>query len=100
MPIETAIWFPFWYQLDQPIEVEQVGDFDFFKAPPDYIVHDGRDVFYHGDWQEKFGHLFNRRRVKILSIRHPDLGFIRSIDTHGFDYTFTMSDGRSQKAGG
>ncbi len=97
MAVERAIWFPFWYELEQPIAVGQRGDFDFFKVVPDHIAHDGLRVFYHGDWQEKCRSLFDRRRVKILRIQHPILGSIQAIDTSGLDYTFTMSDGRSQK---
>jgi hypothetical protein len=97
MAIETAIWFPFWYECDQSIRVGQIGDFDFFKDVPEYIAHNGLHVFYHGDWSEKSLHLFDRRRVKILNMRHPELGSIYSINTTGLDYTFTMSDGRSQK---
>lgn len=97
MAIERAIWFPFWHELDQPVAVGLEGDFDFFKIVPDYIEHDGLPVFYHGDWQEKCRHLFDRRQVKILRIQHPTLGSIQGIDTKGLDYTFTMSDGRLLK---
>jgi hypothetical protein len=95
--IVADIWFPFWYEMDQPISVGQVADFDFFKAPPEYVAHDGKRVFYHGDWQEKCRHLFESRRVRILEIHHPELGAIQSIDTKGLDYTFSMTDGRIQK---
>jgi hypothetical protein len=53
MAVQRAIWFPFWYEMDQSVAVGQEGDFDFFKVVPDYIAHDGLPVFYHGDWQEK-----------------------------------------------
>ncbi|MDB5300808.1 MAG: hypothetical protein JWO87_2471 [Phycisphaerales bacterium] len=97
MSIETAVWFPYWYELDQSISVGQVADFDFFKDPPGNVAHDGRRVFYHGNWQEKYRHLFEKRRLRILGIRHPTLGPIQSIDTFGMDYTFTMTDGRVRK---
>jgi hypothetical protein len=97
MAVEKAIWFPFWYELDQSIAVGQEGDFDFFKTVPDYIKNDGLLVFYHGDWQEKCRPLFDRRRIKILQIQHPVIGPIQAIDTSGLDYTFTTLEGRLQK---
>jgi hypothetical protein len=96
MTVERAIWFPYWYELDQSVAVGQEGDFDFFKVAPDYIEHEGLPAFYHG-LGERYKTLFDRRRVKILRIKHPILGSIQAIDTRGFDYTFTMSDGRLQK---
>lgn len=97
MTIERAIWFPFWYELDQSIAVGQSADFDFFRSPPDYVAHDGLAVFYHGDWQEKCRSLYDRKRRRIVNIEHPVLGSIRRIVTDGLDYTFTMADGRILK---
>lgn len=97
MSVENAIWFPFWYELDQPITVGQISEFDFFKDPPPYILHEGLPVFYHGDWQEKCRHLYKREKKRILSIRHPQLGSIHAIDTKGLDYTFKLTDGRVLK---
>lgn len=97
MPAERAIWYPFWYGLDQPIAVGAVADFDFFVKPPEAIVNEGLPVFYHGDWHERCRHLYDRRRKRILSIWHPVLDSIRKIETSGLDYTFAMADGRALK---
>lgn len=95
MTIERAIWLPFWYELDQSIEVGVVDDFDFFREAPEYLGPEQRPVFYHGSWNER--HLFCTARKRIVSIRHHQLGAIRKIDTRGLDYTFTMLDGRVLK---
>ena len=29
---QEAIWFPFWYELDQSIHVDQVDEFFFFRG--------------------------------------------------------------------
>jgi hypothetical protein len=97
MPAETAVWKPYWQELDQSIAVGQAAYFDFFKSPPDHVESDGRAVFYHGDWNERCRHLFEKQFRKILAIKHPTLGDIRSIDANGFDYTFKMADGRVLK---
>jgi hypothetical protein len=93
MPSETAIWFPFWYELDQSISVGEVRAFDFFKTPPERIANEGLPVFYHGNWDEKCRRLYDTRTVRILGIRHSQLGAIRSIDTNDLDYQFVMEDG-------
>lgn len=97
MPLERVIWYPYWYECDQPLAVGETADFDFFKTPPDYINNDGLRVFYHGDWKEKCRALFDTERRRILSIEHPVLGPIQRIETSGLDYTFTMPDGRVLK---
>ena len=89
-----AIWHPFWYEADQPISVGQVSDFQFFKTPPQYVQDCGHSVFYHGDWKkETISKQAYKQRLRILSINHPELGRIQSIDTKGLNYTVTMSDG-------
>ena len=94
MSTERAIWFPFWYELDQNIEVGQVNDFDFFEKPPNHLPHDDLPVFHHGG-TGRYRHVTARKR--ILSIHHPQLGDIRKIDTSGLEYTITMLDGRVLK---
>jgi hypothetical protein len=94
MLVETAIWYPFWYELDQSIAVGEVAELDFFKEPPANVVSDGLRVFYHGDWSERCRQLFDRQTKRVLRIRHPQLGMIQAIDAKGLDYKFTMLDGR------
>ncbi len=89
---ERAIWYPYWYELDQSIAVGQTDEFEFYKTPPDYVQADGLRVFYHGNWRET--HLYTTERKQIKSISHPILGQIERIDAEGLDYSFAMSDGR------
>ena len=89
---ERAIWYPFWYELDQSITVGQADEFEFFKTPPDYVQADGLRVFYHGNWRDT--HLYTSERKQIKSISHPILGQIERIDAEGLVYKFTTSDGR------
>jgi hypothetical protein len=97
--IET-IWQPSWYECDQAIRVGQIAEFDFFKTPPPYVMNEGKRVFYHGryiyqgSYVEDQRYLFETIRLRIVSIRHPQLGSIESIDTEGLDYTFLMMDAR------
>jgi hypothetical protein len=95
MSVETAIWSPFWYELDQPLLLGEVASFDFFNTPPEYVRNDGLRVFYHGDWHERRMHLYTTELKRILDIRQPTLGSIQAIQTNGLDYRFTMLDGRT-----
>jgi len=92
-----AIWFPYWYALDQSIELGAENEFDFFKVPPDYVVSEGLTVFYHGDWSDRSRSLFERKKIRITAIRHPVLGDIKKIETDGLDYTMHLADGRVLK---
>ena len=97
MTTEQAIWHPNWYEMDQSIAVGQFDEFDFFVNPPTTIENDGLPVFYNDDWHERCRHLYDRQKKRILSIWHPVLGQIQSIDTKGLDYTFTMVNGQVLK---
>jgi hypothetical protein len=89
-----AIWYPYWYERDLPIHAGQIGEFEFFDAPPDYVKDDGLPVFWHDGHGPDRTH---KEHLRILSIYHPELGYIESIDTVGLEYTVTMIDGRVLK---
>lgn len=93
-----AIWVPSWYELDQPLRVNQVGRFVFYQSHPAWLqestlasVGDVDFVF--------FNQLLNdtpweARTARVVSIEHASLGLMGSVDTYGLDYNFTLIDGR------
>src|SRR5438874_1465309 len=91
MACERALWHPFWYELDQSLEVGLVNNFDFFRVAPGYLTKEALPVFYFGNWRDK--DLYFSARKRIIAIRHGKLGSIQKIDTKGLNYTFTMTDG-------
>ena len=91
MPIEHAIWHPFWYELDQSVEAGQVDCFEFFRRPPHDFANDDVLVFYCGNWNDSSRYFTAKKR--ILKIHHPQIGSIQRIDARDLDYTFTLLDG-------
>jgi hypothetical protein len=94
---ETAIWYPFWYEMDIPIEVGQIEYFEFYLNTPIFYLnapecHDsvGLPIFLNG--AEKRDRYLRHKR-KIISIFHTELGNVQKIDTTGLDYTITLTDG-------
>jgi hypothetical protein len=88
------IWHPFWFERDRPISVGEVADFEFFELPPPYAKSDGLPVFSHGGFSTGPSQRVYKQHLRIVSIRHPELGQIHSIDTDGLDYTLKFVDGR------
>ena len=92
-----AVWLPFWYELDQSIQVGVTDEFLFFKTLPDWMkekleVVDNRDfdvTFFCGFYEDTY----ETYQAKIISIYHPELGKIEKIDANGLSYTITLSDG-------
>jgi len=91
MPVERAIWYPYWYELDQPIAVGQVGEFDFFHKHPESLRDETSAIFFHGDWSDASKYYSSKKL--ILAIYHPRFGAINNINTSGLDYTITLADG-------
>ncbi|MBI3411051.1 MAG: hypothetical protein HY040_22180 [Planctomycetes bacterium] len=87
---ENVAWVPCWYELDQPLEVGQSGDFAFWWLVPEHLRGPERLVLCND-----FSHSGNLliARGTIAAIRHPELGAIRKINTRGLDYTITLADG-------
>ncbi len=91
MPIEKAIWYPSWYELDPTLEVGSVDEFHFFRVVPDHLANEDDPIFYGDLWGDK--HLYYSARKRILKIHHPQIGDIQKIYTRGLDYTITLTDG-------
>lgn len=92
MPNFNALWFPYWYQLDQSLVVSETPcELDFFYTPPSYVAADKLEVFYHGNWNEK--ELFYTKTVRINHIHHNILGDFRRLDTENLFYTLELLNG-------
>jgi hypothetical protein len=97
----TALWVPGWYELDQSIAVGQVAEFCFYTDPPESLLQktaaggkpDHADLVF-------FNSLMVARnsricKARVVSIEHPQLGSLRSIETQGLDYIFQKANGES-----
>jgi hypothetical protein len=93
MTRERAVWAPFWYELDQSLDVGAVVDLDFFHVPPGDVRAEGLPVLFRGGWNDASGLYTVRRR--IVALHHPRLGSLQSIRAEGLDYTLTLADGRT-----
>jgi hypothetical protein len=103
--VTRAIWQPAWHRLDQSLKIGQAGRFWFFAKPP--ASKGGRDTAVDGsDLVKKSGanlQFFNRtvsarnapevRSGTVVSIVHPQLGPLQSVDTSGLDYRFVTAAG-------
>ncbi len=98
--LQTALWSPGWYELDQTLVAGQRSRLCFFKQLPDWaqIAHGKPNhepvidwVFYNqlyvadDCWQQE---------VTIAEIFHPQLGLLSKVDTHGLDYIFFPVNGQ------
>jgi hypothetical protein len=85
-----VIWIPGWYELDPCLEVGLKDEFAFWRVVPKHLRGSEELVLYN-DLSHPGEPMF--AVGKISSIRHPELGEIRKVDTHGFDYTIILADG-------
>src|SRR4051794_18513573 len=85
-----AAWCPGWYELDPPLEVGLTDDFAFWRVVPDHLRGSEELVLYNTLWHPGDAVV---ARGTITSIRHPELGVVRAVDTRGLDYTVTLADG-------
>ncbi|MCG7500219.1 hypothetical protein MHO82_25560 [Vibrio sp. Of7-15] len=74
-----------WYELDQPLKVGEVVELTCVKGSEPLEIHSGftcseSTISVH---------------CKIVSIHHPELGYIKNIDTEGLDYCLTLANGKS-----
>jgi hypothetical protein len=88
--MERAAWIPGWYELDQPLEVGDEGEYAFWRVVPAHLQGRERLVFYNTLWNEKDAIWATG---KIIRIYHQELGEVRKVDTEGLDYTIIMADG-------
>lgn len=98
-----ALWVPSWYELDQSLRSGDVGRFVFFQSQPSWLGNTIASL--PPDWLGDFSYVFfnqllnatpwESRTARILSIQHPILGPLHSVDTYGLDYTFELQSGRS-----
>jgi hypothetical protein len=72
------------------LEVGREDEFAFWRVVPEYLRGPEVLVLYNDLWRPEDGQFASG---KIVSIRHPDLGDIRKVDTCGLDYTITLADG-------
>lgn len=97
----TALWMPGWYELDQSIAVDQIADFCFYTDPVESLIQRGgaesrlprADLVF-------FNSLMNSRNsrvcsARVVSIEHPVLGSLRSIEAQGLDYVFLKVSGEA-----
>lgn len=93
LPLQTALWTPGWYELDQTLVLGERQKFWFFQDPPQECLT-GQDhvdfVFYN---QLDSSTNCTVRFAKILEIKHPQLGSLTRIDADGLDYIFFPVDG-------
>jgi hypothetical protein len=88
--MEAAAWIPGWYELDQSLVVGQADEFAFWRVIPLHLRAPQRLVFYNSIWHPEDALI---ARGTVTAIRHPELGAIRKVDTHGLDYAITLADG-------
>ena len=92
--IVKAVYKFRFYELDQPLKIGEVGEFSFFidpdtaTAPPDRLYEGLLWVFHN-----TLGQDFVSLRCSIQRIWHPELGFVREIETKGLDYRIVLIDG-------
>ncbi len=94
--IIIGIWVPGWHNFDQSIAVDMTHDFCVYSSTPDpsdsmWPEHDVRSppwrdesvdfVFYNRVLK---GQSYEMRRLRIVSIQHPGLGPLKSIQTGSF----------------
>ena len=95
----TAVWCPYWYDLDQPIAVATRTQLSFAVQPEEHIAAQVRRwhstspdaVFYCGLGGDG---LWFDLDAEIITLRNSALGAVRSVTSQGLDYTVTLESGR------
>lgn len=97
----TALWVPGWYELDQSIAVGQNAEFCFYTDPPESLLQktaagSKRDladlVFFNSLMVASNSRIC---KARVISIAHPVLGSLRSIEAQGLDYVFQKMNGET-----
>ncbi|MEZ6092664.1 MAG: hypothetical protein R3C03_00275 [Pirellulaceae bacterium] len=92
--LTLALWKPGWHRLDQSVRPGDSGPFYFFSNSPGKSNANGQAFelqFYNELMSEQKN--MQRLRAKVISITHPDLGPIQSINTDGLDYSIIAANG-------
>jgi len=77
----------YWYELDPALKVGEVTALSCIRDSNPLEIHSG---FISGT-------PIVNVNCKILSIYHPELGYLEDIDTTGLEYCLTLTDGRKLK---
>src|SRR5262245_39284355 len=83
-------WIPGWYEHDPYLEVGLEDEFAFWRVVPEEL-RAAEGLVLHNDLLRPGEAIF--AIGKITHIRHPDLGAILKVDTHGLDYLIVLEDG-------
>jgi hypothetical protein len=98
--LQTAIWTPGWYELDQSLALNQRQKYWFFQNPPvastaeasvDESAGPIRDLVFYNQLDSSTNCCV--RYARIVEMYHPQLGPLQRVDTDGLDYIFTPVDG-------
>ncbi len=102
--VTRAIWRPAWHRLDQSLKTGQAGRFWFFVSPrpaegPVNLVGAVDPLAEAGPALQFFNRTVSARHAPevrsgtVISIVHPQLGPLTSVDTSGLDYRFVTAAG-------
>ena len=97
----TALWMPGWYELDQSIAVDQIAEFCFYTDPVESLIQRAETesrpprvdlVFFNSLMTSRKSRVC---KARVVSIEHPVLGALRSIEARGLDYVFLKCSGEA-----
>lgn len=101
--IQTAIWTPGWYELDQTLVLGERQKYWFFQHPPTADGENSETLESANVNPDACGLVFYNqldstknccvRYAKIVEMIHPQLGPLLRVDTDGLDYIFYPLDG-------
>ena len=95
--LQTAIWTPGWYELDQSLALGQRQKYWFFQNPPVASDSDREtacpecDLVFYNQLDSTTNCCV--RYANIVEMYHPQLGPLLRVDTDGLDYIFTPVEG-------
>lgn len=100
--LQTAIWTPGWYELDQSLMLGERQKFWFYHHTPG--IENAAPMIEASNPNADFDLVFYNqldsskncmvRYAKIVEMFHPELGPLKQIDTDGLDYLFVPLEGK------
>jgi hypothetical protein len=87
--LQTALWSPGWYELDQTLVLGERKKYWFFQDPPARrgdMAHEEADLVFFNQLDSSENCFV--RYARIVEMVHPKLGPLLRIDTDGLDYIF------------